>query len=282
LAVVLLALAILIIFALTPVVSSETPSEPQATQVIKIMGAASAYPSLEVLASAYGDRVKGTDVLFLPRSHTVGGIMGIREGLADIGIVSRGLLPEEGVDLRYREYARDVLAVATNPSVRNVTNLTSGQLKAIYSGAVHNWQQVGGPNEEIVLLDRTEDDFAKILLRQHYLGEALKVTPSAVTLELENELANALQDTPYSIGTISLGYSIIQTQSLPMNYLSIDGVAPTADNAADGKYPMVYSMGLISRVAPPAAAQSFIDYVLSDAGAVGLRRCGLIPSATKE
>lgn len=289
--VVLLAVAALGLSAFAPVASGDKPDESQAQQVIKIMGAASAYPPLESLAESYKSQVSGTNIVFLPGSHTAGGIVGVQNGLADIGIVSRGLLPEESRNLRYSEFASDMLAVATYSGLTGVTNLSSDQLRAIYTGAVHNWSEVGGPDAEIVVLDRTNDDSAKTLLRKRYLGMESKSSPSAIILGTEGEMAGAIQDTPNSIGTISLGYALGITQNLGdplshqrlgINFLSLDGVAPTLDNAAAGKYPMVRTLGLVTTPTLSLAAQRFLDYVTSDAGAAGLRRCGLLPLVGRE
>ncbi len=179
----------------------------------------------------------------------------------------------------YKQLAKDGLVVATHESVKGVSNLTTQQLKAIYSGAVTNWQELGGPNEEIVVLDRPEDESGKRLLREHYLGKELKNAPKAAIMRYEPELINALQNTPYSIGTFSLAYAI--SNKLPVNRLSLNGIEPTPENIKSGKYKMVRSIGVVWGTKPLEATQEYLDFAFSEKGAEILNNSGFVPSTEK-
>lgn len=249
-------------------------------ETIKITGSGSIYPALQVLATAYEAKAKNTKVIFLPNNQSEGGIAGVKNGLVEIGAVSRQLKPQEdNSQIEHREIGIDALLVATHPTVKGVTNLQTKDLKAIYSGAITNWRDLGGPDAKIIVLDRPEDESAKKLLRQYYLGNELKTTDKAVILQQEAELIAALQDTPYSIGAFSLAYAI--THKLPANRLSLDGIAPTADNLHAGKYQMVRHMGIVFKHSPGKTAQGFIDFALSKNGAEELVKFGFVPSTAK-
>lgn len=255
---------------------------PAATQVqtqpeIKITGAATPYPALQILADAYKAKVENLQMVFLPSNQTQGGIVGVQEGLVDLGTVTRPLKPEEeNGQLEYREIAKDALLVATHPSVEGVENLTTEQLKAIYSGQVTNWQEVGGPDTEIVLLDRPEDESAKKLLRQHYLGEDLQNSPDAVILRDESDLIATVQSTPSSIGAFSLAYAI--SHDLPVNRLKINGVEPNPENVRSGQYPMVRTLGIVYKPHPSESISGFLDLASSSEGSQMLLKSGFVPS----
>jgi len=257
----------------TPNTKNNPTSVQPAQQEIRITGAATPYPAMKVLAAAYED----TKISFLPPSQSVSGIAGVKNGLTDIGTVTRKLKPEEDdSSLVYQEFARDALVVATHPSVEGVTNLQTKELRAIYSGTVTNWQDVGGPNAKIVVLDRPEDESAKRLLRQHYLGKELKNAPEAVILRHEKELIATIRDTPHSIGAFSLAYAI--SNQLPVNRLHLNGVEPTPENVGSGKYPMVRTLALVWNQTPSQSTQKFIDFAFSEAGAKHLLNSGFVPS----
>ncbi len=171
------------------------------------------------------------------------------------------------------------MVVATHPSVKGVTNLQTSQLKAIYSGKVTNWQKLGGPDAKIVLLDRPEDESAKKLLRQYYLGKELKNAPAAVIMRQEPELINALQNTPYSIGAFSLAYAI--SNKLPVNRLSLNGVEPTTANVEAGKYKMIRNIGIVKSKKPSATTQEFFNFAFSNEGSNVLRQLSFAPSTQK-
>ncbi len=250
---------------------------PQTQQEIKLTGAATPYPAMKALAAAYESEAENVKITFLPPSQSSSGIAGVKEGLVDLGTVTRKPKPDEDDGtLVYREVARDALTVATHPDVEGVTDLKTEDLKAIYSGETRNWQQIGGPDAQIVVLDRAEDESAKRLLRKHYLGKDLKNASDAVILRHESELIKAVTDTPYSIGAFSLAYAI--SHQLTANRLSLDGVAPTLENVQSGQYQMVRNLGIVSNPTPSETSQKFIDFIFSDAGAKTLKKAGFVPA----
>ncbi|MGB7377897.1 MAG: substrate-binding domain-containing protein [Rivularia sp. (in: cyanobacteria)] len=260
--------------------NSTTIAEVKTQQEIKVSGSSSTHTAIKIVGDAYAAQNKNVKLTFLPKGQSEGGIAGVNRGLADIAGVSRKLKPEEEYNyLIYKELAKDGLVVATHESVKGISNLTTQQLKAIYSGAVTNWQELGGPNEEIVVLDRPEDESGKRLLREHYLGKELKNASKAAIMRYEPELINALQNTPYSIGTFSLAYTI--SNKLPVNRLSLNGIEPTPENIKSGKYKMVRSIGVVWRKKPSEATQEYLDFAFSEKGAEILNNSGFVASTEK-
>ncbi|PLZ89131.1 phosphate ABC transporter substrate-binding protein, partial [Fischerella muscicola CCMEE 5323] len=154
--------------------------------------------------------------------------------------------------------------VATHPSVKNIINVTTEQLKGIYSGSIKNWQELGGPDAKIVILDRPKEEFAEHLLRKYYLGQDLKISSEAVVLRRESELIAAIQNTPYSIGAFSLAYAI--SHKLPVNHLSLNGVEPSLENIKNNKYPMVIPIGITIKKTLAKSVKEFVNYAMSQAG----------------
>jgi phosphate transport system substrate-binding protein len=248
----------------------------QAQTIIKIASSSSTLTVLKLLVQAYESQNKNIKIEFVSNSQSEGAIAALKNDIIDIAFSSKKLKPEEdNGQIQYREFAKDLLVVTTHSSVKSVTNLSTKQLKAIYKGEITNWQELGGPNTEIVVLDRPEDESAKKLLRKYYLGED-KSTTKAVILNKEGELIETLQNTPNSIGAFSLAYSLIN--QLPVNLLSLNGVAPTAENLTKGKYQMVRHIGIIWDKAPSAQTQAFIDFIFSQTGTELLQKNGFIPT----
>ena len=257
---------------------SGTQTKVQTQQEIKIVGSSSTYQAAQILAKAYEDRTGNVKINFLPKSQSSSGIAGVKKGIVDIGTVSRTLKPEEDDgSVVYREFATDALVVGIHPSVKGVINLQTSQLKAIYSGKVTHWQDLGGNNAKIVVLDRPEDESGKRLLRQYYLGKELKNAPEAVIMRHEPELINALNNTPHSIGTFSLAYAI--SNKLSVKHLSLNGIEATPDNARADKYKMVRELGIVYDKKPTATTQAFLDFIFSEQGKEVLRESGFVPSA---
>ncbi|BAY86395.1 phosphate ABC transporter periplasmic phosphate-binding protein [Calothrix parasitica NIES-267] len=260
--------------------NNATQAEVKTQQEIKLGGSSSTHTAIKLLGEAYAIQNQNVKFTFLPKGQSGSGIAGVKQGLRDVAGVSRKLkLDEDDGSINYKQLATDGLVVATHPSVKGISNLTTQQLKAIYSGAVTNWQELGGPNEEIIVLDRPEDESAKRLLRKHYLGKELKNAPKAAIMRYEPELINALQNTPYSIGTFSLAYTI--SNKLPVNRLSLNNIEPTQANIKSGKYSMVRSIGVVWNKKPSEITQKYLDFAFSKKGAEILNNSGFVPSTDK-
>jgi phosphate transport system substrate-binding protein len=249
----------------------------QASQTIKLLGSGSTYTLLQLLADSYQYNSEHAQLVFAPAVESGNAITSVRNHLIDLGGVTRQLEPnEEDGKIQYQEIAHDLLIVATHPSVNGVTNLSTQDLQAIYSGKARNWRQFGGPDAEIVVLDRPEDESAKKLLRKYYLGKDLKNSPRTIILKQEGELIRTLQSTPYAIGAFSLGYAI--AKKLPMNRLSLDGVSPTSENLINGKYRMIRRIGLVFGKSPSKATQGFVDFINSPEGVAVMQKNGFTPA----
>lgn len=256
--------------------SAKTQQEAKEVKEVKIGGSSSTYPVMKILTDAYTAKVATTKANFATPSQSEVAIAGVKEGVFDVASISKQIKPEEkDNNLDYHEFAQDALLVATHPSVKGVTNLTTENLKAIYSGKVTNWKELGGLDAKIVVLDRPEDESAKKLLRKHYLGENLKNSPNAVVMRKENELITAIQNTQYSIGAFSLGYAV--SNKVPVNKLSLDGIEPTAENIRSEKYKMVRHIGLVSQKSPKPAAKEMINFALSAEARKILSESGFVP-----
>ncbi|NER05933.1 MAG: phosphate ABC transporter substrate-binding protein, partial [Okeania sp. SIO3C4] len=254
-----------------PTATTNTKASP-----IKTGGSSSTVDFLQTLKTAYKSTSKTGQITLLEPGQTENIIAGVKQGLIDMGSISREIKPEENDNtLNFRKAAQDALVVATHPRVTGVTNLTTKQLKGIYSGSLSNWKQLGGPDTEILLLDRPEDESAKRLLREHYLGQDLPSSPNAIVLRKEGELIQTLESTPNSIGAFSLAYAI--SHNLPVNRLKLNGIAPTPENLKTGKYPMARTIGIVWSKDVSEATQAFVNYIFSQPGTSALEKSGFAP-----
>lgn len=273
------ALMLLQLTSCTQTDSAQLNSTPSAPTSIKVGASSSTASLLALLETNYSASNKNVKVVQLKPGQSESTIEGIKLKVVDVGTISKPVsalkVGNNDSILNSREIVHDLLLVATHPSVTGVKNLTTKNLQDIYSGKVANWQQIGGPNAKIVLLDRPEDESAKQTLRKYYLGKDLKNSPQAIVFRKEGELIKTIQSTPYSIGAFSLAHAV--SHRLPVNRLSLDGVAPTAANFEQNKYPMVRHISVIWHKEPSAATQSFVRYMFSPPAISAIEQAGFIP-----
>lgn len=244
---------------------------PKKAKRIKISGSRTCLPLMEILAKAYKKKHPGVEIAFLPGAHSPAGIQGVHSNTLDIGSVSRELTPEEAqLSLVYKVVSNDGLAIFTSKDIK-INNITTEQVKKIYAGTITNWKEVGGPDAKIVVLDRAEDESAKIILRKYVIGD-VKVTAEATVLNLESDMVYALKTTPDAIGYLSLGYSI--SKSLPLNIVSLDGVRPSVKNVHNGTYKVVRPLGIVYKKRPQGLIKDFLNFIFSKEGREVMKKNG--------
>lgn len=252
-----LALALVTTGCSTSSARSDAKLEPE---VVRISGSGTCTPLLRLLTDTYD----GADAewRYLPGLHSGGGITGVAGGDLDIGAVSRDLTEEEKAHgLVYTVLSNDGIVIAVHPSA-DVKGLTSAQVRDIYAGLYANWQELGGADLPITVLDRNEDESAKIILRKYVLGEDLVISPKAANLYYEVDMVNGVQSTVGAIGYFSLGYGV--SRDVPVTFVELDGVAPTVENIHNGSYPVIRPLGVVTDPEPSPAVQSFLEWATSD------------------
>jgi phosphate/phosphite/phosphonate ABC transporter binding protein len=218
--------------------------------------------ALPLVAALAREARKGDPALelnLLPPSHSGGALAAVRTGDADLAILTREPKDGElGDDLVYMQMARDGLVFASGPGT-GVANLSSRAVRAIYSGELTNWSQVGGRDLPIVVLDRPEHSSPKIALRRTVFGSELAITDNASELERPGMMDTSLANIPGTIGYTSLGGVI--SGDLQVNILGLDGVRPTVPNMEQGVYPLYRPIGLVIPIVPDRKTMLFIDAV---------------------
>lgn len=252
----------------------ETPVDHRPAESVRISGSGTCLPLMRILTGAYGDET--AEFVYLPGLHSGGGIKGVANGDLEIGAVSRELTSEESeLGLRYTLLSRDGLVIAVHPTV-GIEGLTSVQVREIYEGKYANWTELGGPDLPITILDRNEDESAKIVLRKYVLGADLKITPKAVNLFYEPDMIEGLSSTAGAVGYFSLGYGL--SQDVPVRMLELDGVAPTVENIENGTYKVIRPLGVVTSTDPGEQVGLFLKWATSPEAVSLIRDKGFAPA----
>lgn len=191
------------------------------------------------------------------------GITQVKEGVVDIGDASRDLKDEEDDgSLVDHKIALDIIAVVVNPNVP-VDNLTQEQVKQIFTGEVTNWNAVGGPDAEIVVVVRDQASGTREMFDEKALGHKKDAPVESVASAIETNsngiMRETVSTTDNSIGYLSYGY--VNDKVKAVNY---DGVEPTLENAKSEEYPLSRYLHMFTKGEPTGAVKGFIDFVLSD------------------
>lgn len=257
----------------------------QERAVIRIDGSPGVAPLIEALAREH--MMLTTDSVALAAGlGSRARLEAVQRGSIDIAMASHGV---DSADLRERglvahEVARTAVVFAVNASVP-VTGLAREQLCDIYSGRKPAWQLFGAPAGAIVPFMRPADEVdAEVALEEIECLRGLQYGGHVSIRERADEMAQAIVATPGAIGLTSMTY--VQQSGVGvgvgvggrMRALALDGVAPTAENVAAGRYPLTRRAMLVTKGSPSRAVRSFLMFVQSGDGANVIRANGATPT----
>ena len=200
------------------------------------------------------------------------GIESVTAGSVDIGDSSRALTDDEKANgIEENIVAIDGIAVITDKD-NSVTELTSDDLKKIYTGEITNWNELGGSDEAIVVIGReaasgTRGAFEELLDVKDQCKYAQELDSTGAVLA-------KVGSTPGAIGYVSL-----DVLDDTVTAMKLDGVEATEDNIVAGKYLLSrpFVMATKGKVDEQSdAVKAWFDYINSDAGKEVIKSVGLI------
>lgn len=151
-----------------------------------------------------------------------------------------------------------------------IDNLTTQQIKDIYSGKITNWKEVGGNDEEIVAYQRNEGSGSQSMLKRFMGDTQIMDAPSEQVNDMMAGIIEQVAD--YRSKTSSIGFSfryyvegIIKNPDIKI--ISIDSIAPTVDNIKSETYPIITKLYAVSTANEENSnVQILIDWILSEEG----------------
>ena len=164
--------------------------------------------------------------------------------------INRGLYPFP--------FAYDVLTAIVS-SENPMKELTSNQLKGIFSGKIKNWKEVGGEDWPITVYivgkeSASRDVFKKYILKDSEYGMNSQVIRPDWRVVLHVNLDKG------GIGHVSYAFAAGSDQVRP---LIIDGQNPIDYQSG---YPIRRVLYLTTHGPPQGAVKDFFDWILSDEG----------------
>lgn len=201
--------------------------------------------------------------------NTVRGYQSIVDGTTDILFCAapseeqKKYAEEKGVELVYVPVGLEAFVFFVNEN-NPVDNLTTSQIRGIYSGEYTNWQQLGGANRIINPVTRLEGSGSQSAMNS-FMGD----TPIA-------------KKSPFAITGASIGFSfryymdgIVGNKAVKM--LSLNGVYPDSENIQNGKYPIIAKFYAIYRSDNDNEnIQVLVDWLLSDEGQEIIEKTGYV------
>ena len=161
-----------------------------------------------------------------------------------------------------------------------ITNLTTEQIKDIYSGKITNWKDVGGKNEKIAAFQRNEGSGSQSMLKRFMGDTPIMDAPTEMVNDFMAGIIEKVAD--YKSKTNSIGFSfryyvegIIKNPDIKM--ISIDGAAPTSENIRNGSYPILTPIYAVTyKENQNGNVDKLLEWILSDEGQYIINESGYV------
>ena len=210
------------------------------------------------------------------------GISALINGTTDICQASRAMKAAEKSKLRDRyastgveiPVARDGLSIYVNES-SPLTEISTGQLKDIFTGKVTNWKELGGPDNKIIVYSRENSSGTYVFFKEHIL-EGRDFSPRAQTMPGTASVVNAVAKEKFGIGYGGGAYA----KGIKILKVKKDGgtaVAPELKTVQDGSYPLARPLFFYTKNKPSGDVKAFVDWVLSSEGQAVVEKVGYYP-----
>lgn len=219
------------------------------------------------------------DLVYAPVSFTLdtapeseGGERAILAGSTPFAGIARKPRPETlAAGIVSTLIGRDAIAVIVHRN-NPVANLTRSQLRDIFTGKVHNWEELGGPNQVMQPFIVGEESATHRVFREVVLeGQAYE---GCEAVRPDEAIVSAVANHPGGIGQISFSFL---NGSAGVHTVAVDAETPAASNF---DYRITRPLYLLWREGNPEI-EAFVEWCLSKLGQrvvqnhfVGLRVVG--------
>jgi len=254
----------------------------QAAERISAVGSTTVLPVMSQAAEAYHQTHPDVTITVSGGGSGVG-IASMIQGTAQLGMASRETSPEEQAKLDGRVenivIASDAVAVVVSKAVyeSGIHQLSLQQIAAIYHGKIKNWQELGGLDKRILVIDKeasrgTRHVFAKAVLgSSHARAEGASIISGS-----NNEEQMIVSRSDNAIGMLSNAWLNDKVRGVDV---VVDGkaIAPTIAHVRDGSYPIARGLHVLLPHAASMATKDFVQFLLSEQGQAIVKHVGYLP-----
>lgn len=213
------------------------------------------------------------------------GIAALLHGIVDIGMTSRELSSRErdyalsnGIEPSVVPLALDGITVIVNRA-NKVDTLNLVQLRDIFAGRMRNWRELGGGEEDILVLARTEGSGTASLFSERVLHDDA-YGPSVQRLPTNEAIVAEAAVRPGAIGYTGLGALRSAGEGVKVVGLRTDAnstaILPTPETIRSNSYPLTRTLYLSAAGDPTGTVKAFLDFCSIGSGQALLQRAGYV------
>jgi len=199
----------------------------------------------------------------------------LADGSADIAVLGRTLKPEEK-EWTGTTVGWEGIAIMVNASNR-VQEITLKQATDLFSGAAKTWDELGGLEARITVVNREEGKGVRPYLEQ-LLNLGGKFVNGKGVVEPDKEAIRFVSGNLNAVSYVNLNMGVGNVSvGVPIRLLAINKVDPEPANVSSGAYPLRRPIVVVTKMPPSPVVKAFVDFMLDKEGQKTVQEEDFVP-----